>query len=150
MYLWCLHFLPKKRTKTSRQVLKSNLFVRFLEEFVWPLETCRKIYKMYYIDLFLNFLSSMSTKKVRYFEISNFINCPFYYVQTRIQNRVMKSSLQTRFNLDASAFSRDICNKENSCDVNTIIKKISWKGRCMKIKKNLRNYFTLLWGVTKD
>ena len=36
---------------------------------------------------------------------------------------MMKSSLQNRFNLDASAFSRDICNKENSCDVNTIIKK---------------------------
>jgi len=25
-------FLPKKRTKTSRQIVKTNLFVRFLEE----------------------------------------------------------------------------------------------------------------------
>ena len=31
---------------------------------------------------------------------------------------MMKSSLQNRFNLDA--FSRDICNKENSCDVNKV------------------------------
>ena len=45
MSFWCLHFLPKK-TKTSWQVVKSNLFVHFLEEisacknhfeFVWPL-----------------------------------------------------------------------------------------------------------------
>ena len=32
MSFWCLHFLPKKRTKTSRQVVKSNLFVLYLEE----------------------------------------------------------------------------------------------------------------------
>ena len=28
MSFWCLHFFPKKRTKTSQQVVKSNLFVR--------------------------------------------------------------------------------------------------------------------------
>ena len=46
MFFWFLHFLQKKRTKTSRHVVKSNLFVRFLEEtlawknhfeFVWPI-----------------------------------------------------------------------------------------------------------------
>jgi hypothetical protein len=31
MSFWCLHFLPKK-PKTTRQVVKSNLFIRFLEE----------------------------------------------------------------------------------------------------------------------
>ena len=47
MFFRCLHFLQKNRTKNSRQVVKSNLFVRFLEEmsawknhfeFVWLLK----------------------------------------------------------------------------------------------------------------
>ena len=29
---WCLHFSSKKRTKTSQQVVRSNLFIGFLEE----------------------------------------------------------------------------------------------------------------------
>ena len=46
MSFLCLQFLPKKRTKTRRIVVKTNSFVRFLEEFtawqfafeiIWPL-----------------------------------------------------------------------------------------------------------------
>ena len=77
----------QKRTKTSRQVVKSNLFVRFLEEtsawknhfeFVWPLAVhpwragpdCGK-----FIYLF-----NWSAKNwgVQYFHFTSFVNAPFY------------------------------------------------------------------------
>ena len=34
MSFWCLQFLPKKRMKTRRIAVKTNSFVRFLEEFM--------------------------------------------------------------------------------------------------------------------
>ena len=71
MYFWCHHFLPKKRTKTSQQVVKSNLFIRFLEEtlawknnfeFVWPLDRSIRTNLAYRVSLVSNsYLSRAST-----------------------------------------------------------------------------------------
>ena len=56
MSFWCLHFLPKnERKQVDKYIVKSNLFVRFLEktsawknhfEYVWPLLTANLILKL--------------------------------------------------------------------------------------------------------
>ena len=56
MSFWCLHFLPKnERKQVDKYIVKSNLFVRFLEktsawknhfEYVWPLLTANVILKL--------------------------------------------------------------------------------------------------------